>query len=297
MSEYSIWVLEYAYVPNYHVSGIIYGAHNQGYRKLPYCYALIKGDGHVAMVDVGYNHTEYGKVLGERFGVEGWQSPEYVLGKCGVRPEDVDTVFVTHGHFDHFGNVDAFPNAKFYIQEREIAKWVWAMSLPERMHWMMGAVDPGDILRAVKLAKEGRLVCVDGDMEDVLPGIDLHAAYDTHTFGSMYVTVRNDGAALSSDTWVLAGDLIYVYENLKGDGKAVDAGEIYIPVGLAVGSQANLVLTTEDIMKSVNYDYRRVIPVHEERLKDEFPSTVCRLGLRLTEICVAQGEASKVHGK
>ena len=43
MANYSIWVLEYAYVPSYHVSGIVYGAHNQGYRKLPYCYVLIKG--------------------------------------------------------------------------------------------------------------------------------------------------------------------------------------------------------------------------------------------------------------
>jgi glyoxylase-like metal-dependent hydrolase (beta-lactamase superfamily II) len=294
MADYSIWVLEYAYVANYHVSGIIYGAHNKGYRKLPYCYALIKGNGHVAMVDVGYNHKEYGEVLAKRFGVERWQSPRYVLGKCGVRPEDVDTVFVTHSHFDHFGNVEDFPNAKFYIQEREISKWVWAMSLPERMHWMMTAVDPGDIMRAVNLATEGRLACVDGDLRDVLPGIDLHAAYDTHTFGSMYVTVRNDGKADSEDTWVLAGDLIYVYENLEGDGSAVDVDKLYIPVGLAVGSQTNLVLTTEEIMKQVRYDKKRVIPVHEERLKDEFPSSIDAKGLRLTEICLGKDQASSI---
>ena len=294
MADYSIWVLEYAFVADYHVSGIIYGAHNQGYRKLPYCYALIKGNGHVAMVDVGYNHKEYGEVLAKRFGVEKWQSPRYVLGKCGVRPEDVDTVFVTHSHFDHFGNVEDFPNARFYIQEREISKWVWAMSLPERMHWMMTAVDPGDILRAVNLAKEGRLVCVEGDLPDVLPGIDLHAAYDTHTFGSMYVTVRNDGRANSEDTWVLAGDLIYVYENLEGDGKSVDVDKLYIPVGLAVGSQTNLVLTTEEIMKQVRYNKKRVIPVHEERLRDEFPSFVDAKGLRLTEICLGKDQVSSV---
>lgn len=56
MADYSIYVLEYAAVPEYHVSGIIYAYHNQGYRKLPYAYALIKGNGHVALVDVGYNH-------------------------------------------------------------------------------------------------------------------------------------------------------------------------------------------------------------------------------------------------
>lgn len=295
MADYSIWVLEYAYVADYHLSGIIYGAHNQGYRKLPYCYALIKGKEHVAMVDVGYNHKEYGEVLGKRFNVEKWQSPKYVLNKCGVRPEDVDVVFITHGHFDHFGNVEDFPNATFYMQEREISKWVWAMSLPERMHWMMTAVDPGDIVRAVKLAKEGRLICVDGDVKDVLPGIDLHAAPDTHTFGSMYVTIRNDGKAESADSWILAGDLVYVYENLEGDGSAVDAkGGIYLPVGLAVGSQTNLVLTTEKMMKQVQYNKKRIVPVHEERLRDEFPSSIDAKGLRVTEICLGKGEVSKV---
>lgn len=294
MSDYSIWVCEYAYVRDYHLSGIIYGAHNQGHRKLPYCYALIKGKGHVAMVDVGYNHREYGEVLANRFGVENWHSPRYVLEKCGLTPEDVDSVFITHSHFDHFGNVDDFPNATFYIQAKELSKWIWVMSLPERMRWMMGAVDPGDIVRAVGLAREGRLVTVDGDMADVLPGIDLHAAFDTHTFGSMYVTVRNDGRSESADSWVLAGDLVYVYENLEGDGSAVDLEKIYVPVGLAVGSQTNLILTTEEMMKQVNYDKKRVIPVHEEKLKDEFPSHIDPEGLRLTEICLGSGEISKV---
>jgi N-acyl homoserine lactone hydrolase len=295
MANYSIWVLEYAYVPNYHVSGIIYGYHNQGYRKLPYCYVLIKGKHHAAMVDVGYNHKEFGAYLGDKFGVINWHSPSEVLKECSLRPEDIDTVFVTHAHFDHFGNVDDFPKAKFYIQEREIAKWVWAMSLPERMQWTMVAIDPGDVLRGVELAKNKRLVTVNGDLVNVLPGIDLHPAYDSHTFGSMWVEVRNDGKSTSQDTWVLAGDLIYVYENLSGSGDVVGVEKIYNPVGLAVGSQMNLVLATEAMMQAVNYEERRVIPVHEERLKEVFPSRITKDGLRISEICLADDEPSLVH--
>jgi glyoxylase-like metal-dependent hydrolase (beta-lactamase superfamily II) len=295
MANYSIWVLEYAYVPNYHVSGIIYGYHNQGYRKLPYCYVLIKGKHDAAMVDVGYNHKEFGGYLGDKFGVVNWHSPSEVLKECSLCPEDIDTVFVTHAHFDHFGNVDDFPKAKFYIQEREIAKWVWAMSLPERMQWMMVAVDPGDVLRGVELAKNKRLVTVNGDLVNVLPGIDLHPAYDSHTFGSMWVEVRNDGKSTSQDAWVLAGDLIYVYENLSGSGDVVGVEKIYNPVGLAVGSQMNLILATEAMMQAVNYEERRVIPVHEERLKEVFPSRITKDGLRISEICLADDEPSLVH--
>ena len=294
MGQYSIWVLEYSFVKNYHKSGVLYGAHNQGYVKLPYCYALIKGNGHVAMVDVGYNDKDYGKHLGDKFAVENWRSPQKVLAGIGLTPEDVDTIFITHAHFDHFGNVEEFPKARFLIQEREIAKWTWAMALPDRLRWMMVAVDPGDIIRGVDLARQKRLVCIDGDRSDVLPGIDLHVAYDSHTFGSMWVGIRNDGKARSADTWALAGDLVYVFDNIEGPGGAVDVETMYVPVGLAVGSQQNLIMATEDMMKEVGYDARRVIPIHEERLRDRFPSRITEDGLRITEICLADGETSKV---
>jgi len=291
MGQYSIWVLEYSYVTNYHKSGVLYGAHNQGFVKLPYCYALIKGNGRVAMVDVGYNNKDYGKHLADKFGVENWRSPQTVLGEIGLSPSEVDTVFITHAHFDHFGNVEDFPKATFYIQEREIAKWVWAMALPDRMRWMNVAVDPGDIVRGVDLARQHRLVTIDGAKQDVLPDIDLHAAFDSHTYGSMWVTVRNG----KEDSWVLAGDLVYVFDNIEGSGAAVDVETLYVPVGLAVGSQTNLVLATEEMMKQVNYEARRVIPIHEERLKDRFPSRITKDGLRITEICLADGEKSRVQ--
>jgi N-acyl homoserine lactone hydrolase len=47
-------------------------------------------------------------------------------------------------------------------------------------------------------------------------------------------------------------------------------------------------------VKSVAYEARRFIPVHEERLKDAFPSRITRHSLRVTEICLADGEVSKV---
>ena len=195
MSAYSIWVMEYAHVLQQPTSLFIYGAHNQGHRKMPYGYIVIKGQGRTMMVDVGYNHQAYGKVLAASYGVEHWQPPATVLAEVGVRPDEVSTVFITHAHFDHMGNIEEFPNATFYIQERELSKWVWSMSLERRFRWLMLGIDPADIMRTVDLARQGRLVSVDGDRENVLPGIDLHAAFDTHTWGSMYVTVRNDLSA------------------------------------------------------------------------------------------------------
>jgi N-acyl homoserine lactone hydrolase len=286
MGDYSIWVLEYAYVPDYPVSGVIYGAHNEGTVKLPYCYALIKGQGRTILVDVGFNFKDYGGVLGERFGVINWQDPRTVLDEVGVTPEQVDTVFITHAHFDHFGNVMDFPKAKFYIQEKEIAKWMWAMSLPQPLQWLTAALDPGDIVRGAELAKDGRLVLIDGDQESVLPGIDLCAAFDSHTFASQFVRVRN-----SDGSWILAGDLVYKFENTQGR----NGDGMYRPIGLASGSQVNLLLATDRMMEMTDRDAKRVIPIHEERLTEIFPNRKTAKGLNVIEIVLADGEISKVR--
>ena len=65
MSRYSIWVLEYADCPECPVSGLIWGAHNQGTVRMPYGYVVIKGGGHIIMVDVGFNYQDYGETFGQ----------------------------------------------------------------------------------------------------------------------------------------------------------------------------------------------------------------------------------------
>lgn len=286
--DYSIWVLEYAHAPEYPVSGVLYGEHNEGTINLPYGYVVLKNSERTVMIDVGYNHAKYGKEMAERFGVVGWQSPRTVLGEIGLDPRSVKDVIVTHAHFDHFGNVDDFPNAVFHMQEEEFSKWLWTLTLPKQFTWLKRALNPDDIVRAAGLAGEGRLKLVNGDVREILPGIDIWAAFDSHTFGSQFVSVNN---ASGDDVWVLAGDLQYVFENLTG---IADNGE-YVPIGLATGSQMNLLLATDKMMSLVDHDYKKVIPVHEDRLPTMYPSRVSELGLHITEITLAAGEVSRVR--
>ena len=294
MALYSLWVLEYASQTTVAAGDILYGDHAGSPRRMPYCYVVLRSEQQIAMVDVGYNHADFGRTLALSYGVEHWHDPGRALALCGVAPEDVGTIFITHAHFDHFGNVEAFPRAHFYMARREIERSVWALSQPSRMGFLASAIDPGDLAKGAALAAAGRLTLIDQDREDVLPGIDLHVAPDTHSFASMWVRLRNDGRRQSEDCWVLAGDLIYSYDNIGGLATGIAAGRPYHPIGIAVGSQENLLKATEAMLRAVAYERRRVVPVHEAAMARVFPTRQVAPGLAISELCLADGAPSMV---
>ena len=49
------------------------------------------------------------------------------------------------------------------------------------------------------------------------------------------------------------------------------------------------------MLSLVGDDTRRVIPVHEDRLKDMYPSRLNKDGLNVIEIALAKGERSRVN--
>ena len=289
MTDYSIWVLEYATSPRHPVSGVLYGRHNQGTMNLPFAYTLIKSRDSVAIVDVGYDAADFGGEIAASIGVVNWAGPREVLAECGITPDDVQHAFITHAHFDHMGGLNFFPNATFYIQEKELTSWVWAISKGRKFRFLMGGINPADVMRLVDLGVEGRLVSVNGYRANVIPGIDLVPAFDTHTAGSQYIVVSSGDS--SEQVWVLSGDVVYTYANLQGEDAA---DPHFVPPGLATGSQTNLILAAEEMIERAGGELRRIVPVHEERLKENFPSRISDRGLRITEIALAKGETSRV---
>jgi len=108
----------------------------------------------------------------------------------------------------------------------------------------------------------------------------------------MYINIRNDGRTDSADCWIFAGDLIYSYANLQG---ADPKDPQFLPIGLAAGSQTNLIFAADEMVKRAGGEVKRVIPIHDENLKDVFPSRVTDKGLLIHEIALAKGETSRVQ--
>jgi glyoxylase-like metal-dependent hydrolase (beta-lactamase superfamily II) len=291
MSDYSIWMLEYAWVPDAPMSSLVYGKHNSGNAKLPYCYTLLKGHGQTILLDCGLNNASHGAEFVRRFNVQNWFPPRDVLAEVGCTPEEVTHVILTHAHFDHMGGLELFPNATFYIQQEELASWVSIMAMDRRFRWLLTATDTGDMIYAVQLAREGRMRGLEGDVEDLFPGIDVRLAKDTHTAASQYVVIRNDGQAQSNDVFVYTGDLVYRHDNLHG-GKPDDP--YYLPVGLAFGSQTKLIKTSDEILKAVGYEIPRVLTPHEPAMSEMYPSRVTKNGHYIVEVALGAGQSSYV---
>lgn len=285
MPDYSIYLCEYGHIDDYPVGGVIYGAHNEGTLVLPYCYAVIEGEGRLAVVDTGLDWDDYGGVLARNFGVTGWQPPATVLGRLGLDPADVDTAILSHNHFDHAGGIEYFPHARVVLQARELSHYQWVQGLPDRLQWLSTACDPDLTLHLAQRAKQGLLTLVEGEQE-VLPGVRVLPAHDTHTAGSQYVTIDND----HDGRWVMAGDNVYQYENLLGERSQ---GRM-VPIGLAFGSKEKCILCMDEMYRAAGEDYRRVVPLHEKLSWDEFPTQVYDDGLHTAAVSVAPGATTRI---
>jgi glyoxylase-like metal-dependent hydrolase (beta-lactamase superfamily II) len=281
--------MEYARANEQPVSSFIEGQHNQGSMVASFCYALVKSKDHIIMVDVGYNYIGHNKHLADISGCSMWQPPTKILGKIGLSPDDIDTVFLTHAHFDHMGNIPSFKKAHFYIQEREINKWIWALSLPERFNWIKIPVNPQDIYDLCQLTNEGRLTLVDGHIENVLPGISLIPAYDTHSFGCQYIEVTNESGNWKGP-WIFMGDNLFSYKNIE----LTEASNFYIPIGFCQCDKVKTLLSIDKAMEIVSGEKKRMILSHSTESWDIYPSWKGNDGLHVAEVCLAPGEKSSM---
>ena len=113
--------------------------------------ALVRGHGHVALVDVGSFSMRKGLIE--------------QLAKRGLEPQDVTEVILTHSHYDHSLNWILFRHAQIVIGARELA---WSLNEP----WGEGPV-PELYMRELENWPTLHPVA---DGQEFMPGFRAHAA-------------------------------------------------------------------------------------------------------------------------
>lgn len=161
---------------------------------------VIKGGGRTIMLDTGFDRTEAG-----RRGREVLFPVENGLKTLGLQPDEVGDVILSHLHWDHAGNHDLFPRARYHVQDREMSYCTGrCMCHP----FMRRPFTVDDVTVMVRRVYDGRVQFHDGTGE-VAPGLTVHWT-GGHSKGLQIARVRTRRG------WVvLASDASHYYANLE----------------------------------------------------------------------------------
>ena len=199
MENWEVYALKYGERPaRTRVESFLFDDDHASPHPIDYFIWVIKGPGRTILVDTGYD-TEEAKRRGRPILLH----PVEALKSINITAEEVDTVIVTHLHYDHAGTLDSFPNAKFHIQAAEMA---YATGPCMCMSVLKMPFSVEHVVQMVKHVYSGKVIFHEGDAE-IAPGVTVHAV-GGHSKGLMSVRVKTQAGWLC-----LASDASHFYEN------------------------------------------------------------------------------------
>ena len=203
MADYEIYALKYAGPFTSSGALLMWFKEWEKVEKRNYYIWCLKGKGGPVVVDAGVAPE-----LARERSLNGYVNPVEVLSRIDVKADEVQHLVITHIHWDHASGVSLFPNATFYIQDKEYRFW-----LKDRI-----AVRPpfrhvsDETCKAYLASLEGtdRLVLLKGDQE-ILPGIECLLA-PGHTVALQAVAVDT-----ATGTAILGSDCAHIFRNYRED--------------------------------------------------------------------------------
>lgn len=172
------------------------------------------------------------------------------LKAVGVAPETVETVIVTHLHYDHAGNYDLFPRARYHLQDCEMAYATGrcmchaALRLPFEVE---------DVVAMVRKVFAGRVTFHDG-AEAVAPGVTVHKI-GGHSRGLQCVRVNTRRGPV-----VLASDTSHLYAHFE-------QGRVF-PITCNVAEVVEGYQTLRRLAPSPQH----IVPGHDPRVMARYPA-------------------------
>ena len=197
------------------------------------------------VVDVGFGREE-----GERRGRTYLRSPTEGLALLDVDAKEVEDVIITHMHYDHAGNLEQFPKARFHIQDAEMALVTGrAMTHPLLRH----SFRLEDVIDMVRLTYGDRVVFHNGE-EAIAPGVTVHHL-PGHTRGMQAVRVKSPRGPV-----VLASDVAHYYESIEEE--------------TAFLTHENLFQMLESYreLRALASDNRHIVPGHDPQVMRRYPA-------------------------
>lgn len=281
MIDWSIWTFQFAEgrLPLDFVRGTPV-ASNQGTTAVPMIFSLLQSSGgERILVDTGF--ASGASMTGPGF--KDFVRSDEILVRHGIAASEIDTLVLTHLHFDHAGNLDAFPNARIFVQRHEYESWKQVLARygaagVTKDRWVFSSLD-ADNFRALDAAiAQGRVTFLDGDHR-LADGIICRLARDTHSFGIQWLEVETSAGAFA-----LAGDVCYSYF----------CAERMWPPGYLQGNPWTMIEAIERIKQVAGDDLARLLPGHDMEIFTRHRSGVSQ-GVKVAELHLASGHRSLIR--
>ena len=218
---------------------------HDGPMPLDYFVWAIVNERRTIVVDTGFDHQE-AKRRERRL----LRLPREGLAMLGIEAASVETVILTHLHYDHAGTLDDFPRARFHVQELEMS---YVTGPRMRHEALRHAYAAEHVCAVVQRLFEGRVRFHAGAGE-VAPGVSVHHI-GGHTMGMQCVRV------LTKRGWVvLASDASHFYENM--------AAAAPFPIVYDVGDM----LAGFETLRGLAESDQHIIPGHDPKVISLYPA-------------------------
>ncbi|MEV0385717.1 N-acyl homoserine lactonase family protein [Nonomuraea sp. NPDC050643] len=133
--------------------------------------------------------------------------PMAALAGLGVLPEDAPQVIATHAHFDHIGNLAAFPDSEVVMGLAEFDFWTGPYARRQQFAF---TTETAELAHLVEIRDQGRATFV-ARPTTVAPGVEV-IPVGGHTPGQLVVRV-----ATRTGHAVLTSDAAHFYEEFERD--------------------------------------------------------------------------------
>ena len=243
----------------YEILALKYGRHAERTRRdnilladdhaspqpIDYYVWVIRNEHRTILVDTGFDRAEAkrrSRVLD--------REPREALEMAGVAVEKIETVIISHLHYDHAGTLEQYPAAHFHIQEAEVAFATGSCMCDEILRRPFTAEH---VCQLIKKVYAGWVTFHDGDGA-IAPGVTVHRA-PGHSKGLQCVRV------LTKTGWVvLAADSMHLYENF----------EQRRPFPIVVDVEA--ALRSFDRLERLATSRRHIVPGHDPLVLQRYPA-------------------------
>lgn len=245
LPTYEVFAIKYGQRVGTRGAIFMHGDPHDAPLAMDYFVWAIRNHERTVVVDLGYNQAE-----GESRGRTFLRCPAEGLGLIDIDAATVEDVVITHMHYDHSGNLEKFPKARFHIQDEEV-NFVTGRAMTHKA--LRHSFVVADVQEVVGLVYGDRVVFHDGD-EELYPGISLHHI-PGHTRGLQAVRVHTERG------WVvLASDVAHYYESIEHETPFLVQENLF---GLLEGYRR---------LKALAPDLQHIVPGHDPDVMNRYPA-------------------------